>query len=235
MKLKEQTARKLIRNDYGEPVAVHMPGFHDPNTDNWTVIKELAEVEDYRGIPHDGLAAPLRRTFPMVFEYVLPSNILGLLDVVVQASTDDPNVLATSITEWDGGRSRESSGRHVDFERSNSVQRRVSGLNVHLSTDKSARAALGLIRTNSVLDERTGVLEGWGRHGRPTVEVELHPGDALLFRGGRHTLYELLPTEHEFISLELGRTHELFTPDCGPTNEVLAERLRLAELYGITL
>lgn len=198
----------LICNDNNEPLAVHIKDFYDTDVANWQDIPELQNNPEL---------ARAHSLFPMVGTRVLPPNVRRLMDIVVQASADNPDVLATRITEYDTGRGVGDTARHIDIIDEIRRRRELFGLNVHLTTSGVTDVELG--RLSFVNTEKFHLLRLQGNKDeqrelvKPLAELTLSLGDVLIFRGGADEERGLQATAHKFTRRPgEQRVREIFTP-----------------------
>ncbi len=220
----------LICDDGNEPLAVHLKNFYDPNEENWQEVKVDAGTDIHR----------LRYAFPMAGQRIMPGNVRGLIDLVVQASADDPDVLATNITDYEpSGRSAPDTYEHFDHPSDSEKERAMCGLNIHMNTAGVADVDLTRLRSRSEMRKFDEILL-FGRsvsgatHVRASsAHVTLNPGDVLIFRGGYDERRRLHPSTHKFRTRQQSgsRVREVMTPSFGKAAEVSASRRELAGRY----
>ncbi len=232
----------LIENPLGEPVAVHLPDIFDPSTYLAGVPDSLVDQE----IPGHRLGwkiegQELRNAFPMVFNNFMVPSVLGLLDVVVQASAEE-DVLATNVTQWDYVRRNPDSGLHIDsssFYPEEYDQRPLSGTNGHLSPEGEREVEMGIVRDSGYLGLKGVPLDQRGdfyrEHAAPFAEFKLRIGDGVIFQGGAHLRRHLLPIAHNFVTTTANssRRYDLFTPAAGAHGIVIGSREQLIRKHGL--
>lgn len=227
----------VIENSIGEPVAVHLPGFFDPLTYQAGIPHSLAR-EDALGSHR----SELRNSFPMVLDTILAPPILGLLDSVVQAATEE-DVLATRVTQWDGIREHKDTGLHIDvssFYPEATDRLPLSGMNLHLTSEGERQVQMGIVRHSGYLNiqdmTHDEVRAFYRENAVPFVEFSLHKGDGVIFQGGAHLRRRVLPIAHDFVTTspqESRRTYDLFIPEVAPRELVIARRARLIQAHGL--
>ena len=221
----------LVSGRDREPVAVHIENFYDSDEANWQGVD---------GINFDQDAANLRSLFPLAGALLLPSNVRRMIDLVVQASMDNHDILATQITSEYAKRTAKDTYRHFDHPDKSAQFRALNGLNIHLNTQGVAQVELAGIPSRSAMTEFERAVEAEDYEKARRVlpywaALELKPGDVLIFRGGPDETRALRPTAHLFItnSKHGQRVREIFIPSYDEAARVALLRQMFAGRYAL--